>query len=176
MRNRDHRGRFRGNTKQQKEETSTQKEIETETGTLAEETIEKNIESGIEQTKIGLEGDNTTREELKPFIISPPKPGNTTYQQIQIPDDPNSVDIVNPEKVQAIFRNPDTIVSQITTTIVESKVIGSSKEPIGDSNSIKENPERWDFTPSPKKDQIAYTIFGNPFNMAERGRELDRRE
>ena len=60
MRNRDHRGRFRGNTKQQKEETSTQKEIETETGILAEETIEKNIE-----------------------------PGNTTYQQIQIPGDPN---------------------------------------------------------------------------------------
>jgi hypothetical protein len=39
--------------------------------------------------------------------------------------------------VQAIFRNPGTIVSKITTTIVESKVIGSSKEPIGDSNSVK---------------------------------------
>jgi hypothetical protein len=108
MRNRDHRGRFRGNTKQQKEETSTQKAIETETGTLAEETIEQNIE-----------------------------PGNTTYQQIQIPGDPNLVDTVNPEEVQAILRNPDTIVSQITTATVESKVIGSSKEPIGDSNSIK---------------------------------------
>jgi hypothetical protein len=44
MRNRDHRGRFRGNSKKQKEETSTQKAIETETGTLAKETIEKNIE------------------------------------------------------------------------------------------------------------------------------------
>jgi hypothetical protein len=147
MRNRDHRGRFRGNSKQQKEETPTQKEIENETGTLAEETIEKNIE-----------------------------PGNTTYQQIPVHGDPNSVDTVNPEEVQVIFRNPDTIVSQITTTIVESKVIGSSKKPIGDSNYVKKNPERWDFTPSPKKDQIAYTIFGYPFNMAERGRELDRRE
>jgi hypothetical protein len=67
MRNRDHRGRFRGNSKQQKEEASSQKAIETETGTLAEETIEENIE-----------------------------PGNTTYQKIQIPGDPNSVDIVNP--------------------------------------------------------------------------------
>jgi hypothetical protein len=119
MRNRDHRGRFRGNSKQQKEETSTQKEIETEIGTLAEETIEKNIESGTKQTEIRLEGDNTTQKELKPFIISSPKPGNTTYQQIQIPGDPNSVDIVNPEKVQAIFRNPDTIVSQLITTTVE---------------------------------------------------------
>ena len=109
MRNRDLRGRFRKNIKPQKEEeTSTQKEIEIETGILAEETIEKNIE-----------------------------PGSTTYQQIQIPGDPNLVDIVNPEEVQAIFRNPDTIVSKITTTIVESKVIGSSKEPIGDSNSVK---------------------------------------
>ena len=123
MRNRDHRGRFRGNSKQQKEETSTQKAIETETGTLAEETIEQNIELG-----------------------------NTTYQQIQIPGDQNSVDTVNPEEVQAIFRNPDTVVSQITTATVESKVIGSSKEPIEDSNSVKNNPERWDFTPSPKKD------------------------
>ena len=78
--------------------------------------------------------------------------------------------------MHAIFRNPDTIVSQITTTTVESKVIGFWKELIWDSNSVKKNPERWDFTPSPKKDQIAYTIFGNPFNMAERGRELDRRE
>jgi hypothetical protein len=147
MRNRDHRGRFRGNSKQKKEETSTQKSIETNTRTLAEETIKKNIELG-----------------------------NTTYQQIQILGDPNSVDTVNPEEVQAIFRNLDTVVSQITITTIESKVIGSSKEPIGDSNSIKKNPERWDFTPSPKKDQIAYTIFGDPFNMTERGRELDRRE
>jgi len=126
MRNRDHRGRFRGNTKQQKEETSTQKEIETEIGTLAKETIEKNIE-----------------------------PGNITYKQTQIPGDPNLVDTVNPEEVQALLRNPDTIISQITTATVESKVIGSSKEPIGDSNSVKKNLERWDFTPSPQKDQIA---------------------
>jgi hypothetical protein len=43
MRNRDHRGRFRRNIKQQNEETSTQKVIETETGILAEETIEQNL-------------------------------------------------------------------------------------------------------------------------------------
>jgi hypothetical protein len=55
---------------------------------------------------------------------------------------------------------------------MESKAIGTSKEPIGDNNSNKKNPERWDFTPSPKKDRIAYTILGNPFNMAERGRYL----
>jgi hypothetical protein len=81
--------------KQKKGETSTQKAIETETGTLAE--------------------------------------GNITYQQIQIPGDPNWVDIVSLEKVQAIFENPDTIVSQVTTTIVESEVVVSSKGPIGDS-------------------------------------------
>ena len=81
MRNRDHRGRFRGNTKQQKEETSTPKAIETDTGNLDEETIEQNME-----------------------------PRNTTYQQIQIPGDPNLVDTVNAEEVQAILRNPDTIV------------------------------------------------------------------
>jgi hypothetical protein len=42
--------------------------------------------------------------------------------------------------VQAIFGNPDTIVSQVTTTIVESEVVGSSKGPIGDSYAIKRNP------------------------------------
>jgi hypothetical protein len=147
MINRDHRGRFRGNAKQKKEDTSTQKAIEIETRTLVEETIEQNIE-----------------------------PGNITYQQIQILGDPNLVDTVNPKEVQDLLRNPDTIVSKITTATVESKVIGSSEEPIGDSNFFKKNPERWDFTPSPKKDQIAYTIFGNPFNMEERGRELYRKE
>ena len=125
MRNRDNRGIFRGNSKQQKEETSTQKAIETETGTLVEETIEKNIESGIKQTEIGLEGDNTIQEELKPFVISSPKLGNTTYQQIQIPGDPNWVDIVSP--VKTIFGKPNTIVSQVTTTTVESEVVGSQK-------------------------------------------------
>jgi hypothetical protein len=55
---------------------------------------------------------------------------------------------------------------------VESKAIESSKGPIGDNTSDKKNPERWDFTPSPKKDRIAYTILGNPFNMGERGRDL----
>jgi hypothetical protein len=58
MRNRDHRGRFRGNKKQQKEETSTQKAIETETGTLAEETIEQNIEPR-----------NTTTNKFKFLVI-----------------------------------------------------------------------------------------------------------
>jgi hypothetical protein len=134
MKNRDHRGRFRGNTKQQKGETSTQKEIETETGILAEETIEQNLELG-----------------------------NIIHQQIQNPSDPTLDDTVDPEKIQALLENPNSIVSQITTAIVESKAIGSSKEPIGDNNSDKKNPERWDFTPSPKKDRIAYTILGNPF-------------
>jgi hypothetical protein len=55
---------------------------------------------------------------------------------------------------------------------VGSKAIGSSKRPIGDKTSDKKNPERWDFTPSPKKDRIVYTILGNPFTMGDRGRNL----
>jgi hypothetical protein len=46
MRNRDPRGRFRKNIKPQKEETSTQKAIETETEIMAEETIEQHLEPG----------------------------------------------------------------------------------------------------------------------------------
>jgi hypothetical protein len=111
MRNRDHRGRFRRNIKQQKEETSTQKAIETETRILAEETIEQNLE-----------------------------PGNTIHQQIQNPGDSSLDDIVDPEKIQALLGNPNSVVSQITTATVESKAIGSSKESIGDNNSDKKNP------------------------------------
>jgi hypothetical protein len=55
---------------------------------------------------------------------------------------------------------------------VTSKAIRSSKRPIGDKTSDKNNPERWDFTPSLKKDRIVYTILGNPFSMGERGRDL----
>jgi hypothetical protein len=74
MRNRDPRGRFRKNIKSQKEETSTQKAIETETGILAEETIEQNLE-----------------------------PGNTIQQQTQNPGDPALDDTVDPEKIQALL-------------------------------------------------------------------------
>jgi hypothetical protein len=123
MRNRDHRGRFRKNIKQKKEETSTQKAIETKTGILAEETIEQNLE-----------------------------PGNTIHQQTQNPGDLALDETVDPEKIQDLLRNLNSVVSQKTTTTVESKAIGSSKGPIGDNNSDKKNPERWDFTPSPKKD------------------------
>jgi hypothetical protein len=143
MRNRDPRGRFRKNIKPQKEETSTQKAIETETEILAEETIEQNLE-----------------------------PGNTIQQQTQHPGDPALDDTVDPEKIQALLGNPNSVVSQITTTTVKSKAIRSSKGPIGDNTSDKKNPERWDFTPSPKKDRIIYTILGNPFTMGERGRDL----
>jgi hypothetical protein len=143
MRNRDPRGRFRKNIKPQKEETSTQKAIETETEILAEETIEQNLE-----------------------------PGNTIQQQTQNLGDPALDDTVDPEKIQALLRNPNSVVSQITTTTVASKAIRSSKRPIGDNTSDKKNPERWDFTPSPKKDKIVYTILGNPFTMGERGRDL----
>jgi hypothetical protein len=55
---------------------------------------------------------------------------------------------------------------------VKSKAIRPSKGPIGDNTSDKKNPKRWDFTPSPKKDRIIYTILGNPFTMGERGRDL----
>jgi hypothetical protein len=144
MRNRDPRGRFRKNTKPQKEEeTSTQRAIETETEILAEETVEQNLE-----------------------------PGNTIYQQTQNLGDPALDDTVDPEKIHDLLRNPNSVISQITTTAVTSKAIRSSKRPIGDNTSGKKNPERWDFTPSPKKDRIVYTILGNPFTMGERGRDL----
>ena len=83
MRNRDPRGRFRRNIKPQKEEeTSTQKAIETETEILAEETIEQNLE-----------------------------PGNTIQQQTQNPGDPSLDDKVDPEKIQALLGNPNSVVS-----------------------------------------------------------------
>jgi hypothetical protein len=144
MRNRDPRGRFRKNIKPQKEEeTSTQKAIEAETEILAEETVEQNLE-----------------------------PGNTIHQQTQNLGDPALDDTVDPEKIHDLLRNPNSVISQITTTAVTSKAIRSSKRPIGDKTSDKKNPERWDFTPSPKKDRIVYTILGNPFTMGERGRDL----
>ena len=139
MRNRDHRGRFRGNTKQQKEETSTQKAIDTETEILAEETVEQILE-----------------------------PGSTIHQQTQNLGDPALDDTVDPEKIQALLRNPNSIVSHINNKAVTLKAIGPSRRPIGDKTTDKKNPERWDFTPSPKKDRIAYTILGNPFTMGER--------
>jgi hypothetical protein len=91
MRNRDNRGRFRGNSKQEKDpktifggrqgsvttsadrysekkqqkgETSTQKAIETEIEILAEETIEGNIGLEEETPKIGLK---VTIQYLKNF-------------------------------------------------------------------------------------------------------------
>ena len=70
MRNRDPRGRFRGSTKQQKRENSTQKAIETKTEILAEKTIEQNLE-----------------------------PGNTIHQQTRNPGDPALDDTVDPEKI-----------------------------------------------------------------------------
>jgi hypothetical protein len=144
MRNRDPRGRFRKNIKPQKEEeTSTQRAIETETEILAEETVEQILE-----------------------------PGNTIHQQTQNLGDPALDDTVDPEKIHDLLRNPNSVISQITTTAVTSKAIRSSKRPIGDNTSGKKNPERWDFTPSPKKDRIVYTILGNPFTMGERGRDL----
>jgi hypothetical protein len=144
MRNRDPRGRFRKNTKPQKEEeTSTQRVIETETEILAEETVEQNLELG-----------------------------NTIHQQTENLGDPALDDTVDPEKIHDLLRNPNSVISQITTTAVTSKAIRSSKRPTGDKTSDKKNPERWDFTPSPKKDRIVYTILGNPFTMGERGRDL----
>jgi hypothetical protein len=51
---------------------------------------------------------------------------------------------------------------------VTLKAVGPSKGPIGDKTSDKKNTERWDFTPSPKKDKIVFTVLGNPFTMGER--------
>jgi hypothetical protein len=78
MRNRDSRGRFRRNIEPQKEETSPQKEKEIETEILVEETIEQNLE-----------------------------PGNTIHQQTQNLGDPALDDTVDPEKIQALLRNPE---------------------------------------------------------------------
>jgi hypothetical protein len=144
MRNRDPRGRFIKNTKPQKEEeTSTQRAIATEIEILGEETVEQN-----------------------------PEPGNTIHQQTQSLDDPALDDTVDPERIHHLLTNPNSVISQITTTAVTLKAIGPSKRPIGDKTSDKKNPERWDFTPSPKKDRIVYTILGNPFTMGDRGRNL----
>jgi hypothetical protein len=140
MRNRDPRGRFIKNTKPQKEkETSTQRAIETEAEILGEETVEQN-----------------------------PEPGNTIHQQTHNLDDPALDDTVDPERIHHLLTNPNSVVSQIAATAVILKDIGPSKRPIGDKTSDKKNPERWDFTPSPKKDRIVYTILGNPFTMGER--------
>jgi len=101
MRNRDPRGRFIKNTKPQKEEeTSTQKAKEIETEILAEEIVDQILE-----------------------------PGSTIYRQTQNLDDPALDDTVHPEKIQALLRNPNFIVSQTTTTVVGSMAIGSSKRP-----------------------------------------------
>ena len=128
MRNRDPRGRFTKNIKPQKEEeTSTQKAKEIETEILAEETVQQILE-----------------------------PGSTIYQQTQNLGDPDLDDTVDPEKIQAFLRNSNPEVSQITTTAVTLKAIGPSRRPIGDKTADKKNPERWDFTPSPKKDKIVF--------------------
>jgi hypothetical protein len=140
MRNRDFRGRFIKNTKPQKEEeTSTQRAIETETEILGEETVEQN-----------------------------PEPGNTIHQQTHSLGDPALDDTVDPERIHHLLTNPNSVVSQTAATAVTLKDIGPSKRPIGDKTSDKKNPERWDFTPSPKKDRIVYTILGNPFTMGDR--------
>jgi hypothetical protein len=169
--------------KQQKGETSTQKAIETEIEILAEETIEGNIGLEEETPEIGLEGDNTISEELQSTLITPLKPGDTTYSGKQFPGDPNWVDLVNPERVQALLENINPIVSQVDTTIVGAEVIGSSDNlviQLGNKYSVRRNSiakeERWDFMPSPKKDRIVYTIFGQPFNRTKREREMERRE
>jgi hypothetical protein len=83
MRNRDPRGRFRKNIEPQKEEeTSTQKAKEIETEILAEETVEQILE-----------------------------PGSTIHQQTQNLGDPALDDTVDLEKIQALLRNPNFIVS-----------------------------------------------------------------
>jgi hypothetical protein len=142
MRNRDPRGRFIKNTKTQKEE-------------------ETSTQRAIE-TETEILGEETVEQNLEP--------GNTI--QTQNLDDPALDDTVDPERIHDLLRNPNSVVSQITATAVTLKAIGPSKRPIGDKTSDKKNPERWDFTPSPKKDRIVYTILGNPFTMGDRGRNL----
>ena len=70
-------------------------------------------------------------------------------------------------------------------TNLDQEIVGSSHipvGPIGDNNSVRGNQrkkvERWNFSTSPKKDQIGYTIFGNLFKITEREREreMERRE
>jgi hypothetical protein len=78
---------------------------------LAEETVEQNLE-----------------------------PGNIIHQQTQNLGDPALDDTVDLEKIHALLRNPNSVISQITTTVVTSKAIRSSKIPIGDNASNKKNP------------------------------------
>jgi hypothetical protein len=77
-------------------------------------------------------------------------------------------DTVDPERIHHLLTNPNFVVSQIAATAVTLKDVGPSKGPIGDKTSDRKNPERWDFTPSPKKDKIVFTVLGNPFTMGER--------
>jgi hypothetical protein len=86
---------------------------------VAKETIEGNIE---ETPKIGLEGENIISKELQATLITPLQPSDTTHPRKQFPGNPNWVDLVNPEGVQALFENINPIVSQIDTTIVGAEV------------------------------------------------------
>ena len=99
MRNRDPRGKFRKNIKPQKEE---------ETST---------------QKAIGTETEILAEETVNL------EPRNTIHQQTQNLGDPALDDTVDLEKIQALLRNPNSVISQITTTTVRSKAIGSSKGP-----------------------------------------------
>ncbi len=98
---------------------------------------------------------------------------------LSIPGYPNWIDITKP-----LETNPDPIVQQILLTTVEEEIIESSHQPvgpIGDNNSVKGNQrrkaERWDCTPSPRKDRSRYPFFEHPFNRIQREEEeMERRE
>ena len=201
MRTRDSRGRFRHKTNPQIEnlstffggrqdsattptdryknkngETSTQKALETEVGNLAEETIQRDLELGFAQPEGGI--GETLQEEVRPFLITDPKPGNTTFHYTQVPGDPNWVDTTRP-----LESNPDPVVQQIIPPTVEEEIIESSHQPvgpIGDNNSVRGNQrgrtELWDSTPSPRN-RLRYPFFEHPFNRIRREEEeMERRE
>ncbi len=114
-----------GRYKNKNGETSTYKDLETKIETLVEEIVHQDTELGVAQPEGGI-GD-TLPKEARHFLITAPKPGDTTYYYTQVPGDPNSVDIAKPFEV-----HPDLVVQQILPiTTVEEEILGSSHQPVG---------------------------------------------
>ena len=86
-----------------------------------------------------------------------------TLQTSPIKEDPNLVDIVDVEKVNALFgHTQNLVISQVeSTTIPYRTSVGNSL--------FQQQPrrERWDFTPSPKRDRLGFIWFRNPLVMRD---------
>ena len=78
-----------------------------------------------------------------------------TLQTSPIKEDPNLVDIVDMEKVNALFGH--------TQNLVISQVESTTNSP------FQQQPRRehWDFIPSPKRDRLGVNWFRNPLVMSD---------